>query len=371
MIADGKYDRPMVDGPKPQREEQQPASEVVTEIAPGVLRAQLPINMPGLGHVNMYVLEDERGVAVVDPGLPGKRSWSAINDRLRDASIPLSRVHTVIVTHSHPDHFGGAARLRAETGAEIVTHRRFRVLWDPSEPADHDVEDAADLASPDRPEDAPRHRKPWDPTPWVGQGISLSWRRRLGITVARAFPQMMRLPTPTVRLDDAATIRLAGREWVAVHTPGHTEDHLCLYDPEGALMLCGDHVLPTITPHISGLIGVADPLQQFFASLDKVAAFGPQVRLALPAHGHPFEDLAGRALAIKEHHDSRLQRLRDAATEIGRPATVMEMSTHLFSPRAQGAMADSETFAHLEHLRLAGDMERHDSDGAYHYVLTG
>jgi hypothetical protein len=47
----------------------------------------------------------------------------------------------------------------------------------------------------------------------------------------------------------------------------------------------------------------------------------------------------------------------------------MEFSTHLFSPRAQGSMADSEAFAHLEHLRILGDFERRDKDGAFEYVL--
>ncbi|MCX6527851.1 MAG: MBL fold metallo-hydrolase, partial [Actinobacteria bacterium] len=32
----------------------------------------------------------------------------------------------------------------------------------------------------------------------------------------------------------------ARREWVALHTPGHTEDHLCLFDPEGGVLLSGD-----------------------------------------------------------------------------------------------------------------------------------
>lgn len=96
------------------------------------------------------------------------------------------------------------------------------------------------------------------------------------------------------------------------------------------------------------------------------------MKLALPAHGHPFPDLAGRANAIKQHHVERLQRLRDASIEVGRPATVPEMSLHLFSARAQGRMADSETFAHLEHLREIGEMDRtDDADGYFRYVLAG
>ena len=141
----------------PRRQEQEPASVDVTEVAPGVLRCQLPIDMPGLGHVNCYLLEDERGAAVVDPGLPGRRTFAALTQRLAIAGIPVRRVHTVVVTHSHPDHFGGAGWLRRETGAEIVTHQRFRLLWDPSEPPDVDVEDMVENGN-DVP---PARRQPW------------------------------------------------------------------------------------------------------------------------------------------------------------------------------------------------------------------
>ena len=126
---------------RPRRQEQERASAEITEVAPGVLRAQLPIDMPGLGHVNCYILEDSRGVAIVDPGLPGRRPFTTLTERLASAGVPLRRVHTVIVTHSHPDHFGGAGRVRSETGAEIVTHERFRMIWDRTEPPDLDVED--------------------------------------------------------------------------------------------------------------------------------------------------------------------------------------------------------------------------------------
>ena len=126
------------------RQEQEPATEEITEVGPGVLRLQLPISMPGLGHVNCYALEDARGVALVDPGLPGPDTYRALTARLAQAGLPVARVHTVIVTHSHPDHFGGAGRLRDETGAEVVGHRSFSTWWDPAEPADVDLEEVAE-----------------------------------------------------------------------------------------------------------------------------------------------------------------------------------------------------------------------------------
>ena len=108
------------------RQEQESADPEVTEVAPNVLRMQLPIRMPGLGHVNMYALLDDKGAAVVDPGLPGPFTWKAIQHRLRQAELKPKDIHTVIITHSHPDHFGGAARFVKEHGARVIAHRSFR-----------------------------------------------------------------------------------------------------------------------------------------------------------------------------------------------------------------------------------------------------
>ena len=162
-------------------------------------------------------------------------------------------------------------------------------------------------------------------------------------------------PKPTQRIEDADRINLARREFVAVHTPGHTTDHLCLYDPEGGLMLCGDHVLPTITPHISGFGPAADPLQDFFISLDRVADF-EGIELALPAHGQPFTNLPDRVEDIKRHHQERLDLLREASDKLGN-ASVHKYMKELFQQRSWGPMAESETFAHLEHLRRIGETE--------------
>lgn len=345
----------MAVGSRPRKQEQEHASSDVVEVAPGVLRCQLPIALPGLGHVNCYVLEDDRGVALVDPGLPGPATRKALTNRLRSAGIPLRRVHTVVITHSHPDHFGAAGWVRKETGADVVTHRVFHLFWDREEPPDLDVEEGPVVATP------------WSKPPWGGPAPKPSLRMRLWRTTVRYLPRFARTPRPTVRLDDADTVSLAGREWVAVHTPGHTDDHLCLFDPTEGVLLAGDHVLPTITPHIGGFVRDVDPLQRFFASLDKVAALGSGVRTVLPAHGHPFADVAGRAAAIRAHHLARLDKVRAASEEVGRPMSVQEVSAHLFSPRAQGPMADSETFAHLEHLRLSGAYVRHDTDAGYRY----
>ena len=159
---------------------------------------------------------------------------------------------------------------------------------------------------------------------------------------------------------------LARREWVAMHTPGHTYDHLCLFDPETGAMLTGDHVLPSITPHISGMSQDADPLALFFESLERMIGM-TEVTMALPAHGHPFADLGGRAQRTIEHHEERLDIIREAVHNLPN-GTVPEFMKVLFKERSWGDMAESETYAHLEHLRELRELTRDDPAGIAHYT---
>ncbi|HEY1740101.1 MAG TPA: MBL fold metallo-hydrolase, partial [Acidimicrobiia bacterium] len=390
--TDGASEAPQ---PRPKKSEQEPASEEIIEVAPGILRMQLPIWMPGLGHVNMYGMVDADGVALIDPGLPGPQSWRALRKRLKDAGIPMKRVHTVIVTHSHPDHFGGAGRLAREAGARLVTHHAFST-WTVkgpttaqgalSEEAARRLElEAAMLAqtvdvNPDEiptidqvpdlvhddTDEVETTSKPWKgTTPWGAPNNGPPLKRRL---VIRGLRFLFDAPRPTHRVHHADRMMLAGREWWCIHTPGHTVDHLCLFDPETGTLLSGDHVLPTITPHVSG-VQKGDSLKSYLATLDLVARL-PGVAQGLPAHGKPFDDVPARVQAIKEHHAERMEMLRKAGLALG-PATVTDLSHEVFPKRHWGTMAESETFAHLEHMVHAGIAESwRDSDGYLEYRVA-
>jgi len=373
---------------RPPKQEQLPAEDDAVEVAPGVVRVQLPIMLPGLGHVNCYVLEDDRGVTLVDPGLPGPEAHRDLTTRLARAGYPAARVHTVLVTHSHPDHFGGAGRLKVEQRCDVVAHEHFATPFEQGDAIyDDDLLELVDVQT-DGPEPDGAERTgsaraarmaevlfgegelpeiPGRRTPWGGEGMrpteaELEHMRSWDTLSKQGLLSL----TPTVRVTDEQVIRLGGSEWIVVHTPGHTGDHICLFDPVHGTLLSGDHVLPTITPHISGMTPQADALAQFFAALRRVAAIDG-VTTVLPAHGLPFSDLAGRVDAIIEHHDDRLELLHRIALELDE-APVQDYSRRLFKERSWGPMAESETFAHLEHLRLDGRLSAdRDADGMLRY----
>lgn len=352
------------------RQEQEEAETEVVEVVPGILRAQIPINFTGLGHVNTYLLEDDRGWTAVDPGLPGPQIWRALKDRLRKAGARVRDVHTVVVTHSHPDHFGSAEKLRREAGGELVAATDFRTFFDVLEPdlAESPSKRSAtdDLAALARLRERFDQKTPWGgemPRPPMPSSGASAWFKR------KVAGRYFLAPRPDRRLADNEPATFGRREFMAVHTPGHTADHLCLFDPSDGVLLSGDHVLPSITPHISGLGATSDdPLADFVASLDKVAALDG-VTTVLPAHGHPFTNLQERVDDIKRHHDERLAKLTEISHAVGE-ADVETLMRELFSERAWGNMAEAETYAHLEHLRIAGRAESRWQDGMLRYTVA-
>ena len=84
--------------------ENHPGPDQVVEVMPGVLwvRLKLPFR---LNHVNIYLLADGDGWAMVDSGFGNEESiaaWTA----LFEGPLAHVKITRLIVTHSHPDHVG-------------------------------------------------------------------------------------------------------------------------------------------------------------------------------------------------------------------------------------------------------------------------
>src|SRR5262249_7258785 len=143
-------------------------------------------------------------------------------------------------------------------------------------------------------------------------------------------------------------------EWEVVWTPGHSDGHICLYEPTTRAFLSGDHILNPITPNI-GLHAesMGNPLEDYLGSLRKVREY--DVELVLPAHGNPFHGFRERIDDLLDHHDDRMDEIR-AILRDG-PHTAYEvaggMRWHAEGrwhelPAFQRRMATTEALAHLE-----------------------
>jgi glyoxylase-like metal-dependent hydrolase (beta-lactamase superfamily II) len=71
-----------------------------------------------IGYVNAFAVVVDDGVVLVDTGIPGRAD--KITSAIEEAQRRIGEVHTILLTHWHPDHVGGVAELCRRSGARIV-----------------------------------------------------------------------------------------------------------------------------------------------------------------------------------------------------------------------------------------------------------
>lgn len=313
---------------------------VETAVAPGVRMLRIPLPL-ALRIVNAYLIEGSSGWALVDTGLHTEEGERALRGGLRDAGIGLSDVRRVFVTHVHPDHIGLAGTLE-RAGAEIVMHRpeaeHARRLWR----RDSELIDLAYAWFA-------RHGMP----PAVDEGMREAW-----LAMGQRVDPIGRI-TP---VEDRDVLDLGGRAVRVLWTPGHTDHHAVLVDEAAGILFAGDHVLPTITSNISLYPWSRDdPLGDFLGALRAVRSL--RVSRVLPAHGEPFDDLAGRVAELIVHHERRLDAVMDALSDRERDAyAVCRTIFPVLRNAHEERFALAETLAHLRHLERRGKVA--EIDGA-------
>jgi glyoxylase-like metal-dependent hydrolase (beta-lactamase superfamily II) len=309
------------------------------ELVGGIRRVTLPLpTRPG--HVHTYLLPGDDGWTLVDTGIglpDAKESWATELAQVEDA------VKTIFVTHFHPDHVGAAADLHELTGAPVVQgaldYAQCELVW-------------GNPAWPARLVDWFRlHGAPDDV---MGELVGQS-------SVYRPFIRYQRDPILV-----AAGEHVDG--WELVAAAGHADGQLCLL--RDGVLIAADHLLGRITPTV-GLwpASRSDPLGDYLAALDRTIELDPEI--ALPGHGDPIADPAGRARELKEHHRLRLE---ETATALGsEPQTGYELSFALFGadlPPAGRRFAIAETLSHLERLVQERAAVRREDDGAVTYTAA-
>ncbi len=264
-----------------------------SEMCPGVLRI-VADNPSALTHkgTNTYLVGNESGFAVVDPGPDDPRHCQAI----LDAAGPRPITH-ILVTHAHRDHVDGAARLKAATGALIYAFPR-----------------AVD-----------EHRR-WQVNPTGKTFINLAFK-------------------PDHPLADGDVIEAPGRRLRAIHTPGHAPDHLCFAFDERKVVFSGDHVMAWNTTVVAPPEG---HMADYLASLERL--LDREDDLFLPGHGGRLAEPQRTVKAYLLHRRWREQAILGAVRggAVSVRAIVPIVYGALEGPTAVAAALSVQ--AHVEHL---------------------
>ena len=261
-------------------------------------------------------------VAVIDPG-PDNADHKASLER----ALEGKNVVGIVVTHCHTDHVPLAAWLHEETGAPT-----FAIGSHPRPIEDEVVDDEPD-----------------DTTDEEDDGI----REHIDHDFA---------PTRAV-VDGEAFLRAEDWSLTAVHTPGHTSNHMCVALDVGNALFTGDHVMGWSTTVVSPPDG---NMADYITSLEKVIARGDAV--LYPTHGNPVTDPQPFLRAYLEHRLEReaaiLRVLGSGKDTIDEIVAVLyvDVRKELHKAAGRSVLAHLVKLVHDGRVRVvAGDVPRRTS----------
>jgi glyoxylase-like metal-dependent hydrolase (beta-lactamase superfamily II) len=163
-------------------------------------------------------------------------------------------------------------------------------------------------------------------------------------------------------ITDGETIAAGDASILAVHTPGHAPDHLCLWHEETRTMFGGDLAIAGTTVYVPP--APLGDLTGYLASLERVLALNP-LRI-LPAHGPVIDNPAVLLRSYIAHRRKREGQIIEAVRLGDRRieaivSRVYEGLTDQLLPRARETVA-----AHLEKLEREGRAAC--SDDVWHII---
>jgi glyoxylase-like metal-dependent hydrolase (beta-lactamase superfamily II) len=155
------------------------------------------------------------------------------------------------------------------------------------------------------------------------------------------------------RLRDEETITAGGCSLVAIHTPGHSSDHVCFWLAEEAALFTGDTVLGRGTSFLDPPGG---DLERYLHSLGRLERLGP--RTIFPGHGPVVLDGAGKLREYVAHRAEREEQILDALAE--GPRTVPSVVAEIYAdvPEEIHPLAERTVTAHLLKLEAEGRAEK-------------
>lgn len=306
----------------------------------GLHAVQIPM-APPLRWVNSYILQGNGEITVVDPGPRTEESIATWEKALEELGLQLREITSIVVTHHHPDHYGLAGYIQSLSGSRVYMSRRAyeesQLMWGEGQRINEEL------------------------TALFRQhGMPQTWLAQLPGHLDSFLPQVEPQPEITF-VADGEILRLGDRSWTVIETAGHAPGHLSFYEDGQGIILCGDAVLPQISPNISLLPGSdPNPLHSFLDSLDKLKGF--KVRVAFPGHRNPFSGFEERIDRLLLHHEERLEKIEGLLDDRARSG--FEVCGALFGISLsihQMRFAMAETLAHLIELVRRGRIETNNS----------
>ena len=316
--------------------------------------AQIPIPVPYLGTVNLWLLKGSP-LTLVDAGPANATALTALEEGLAEHGCALADIEQLLLTHHHLDHAGLAHMIQERSGARVVAHRgtaQWGAAYHERARAEHRFSEALML----------EHGVPQEivarTTPFFEHII----RDSADFTTDRV-------------LSDGDTVEAGGLTLRTVFRPGHSTTDTLFVDDDHGMAFVGDHLLANITSGAE-IMPTELPgderrraLLEYLSNLRKTEVM--QLTTCYPGHGPTITDHRSLIAERLAFHSDRLDRITALVADAA--GTAFEIARKLWSDEiaeTQPVLVTWEVVGHLDILVNRGTVREDVDDLGHHHFRT-
>ena len=327
QIKEEKISFPYIEPPK--------AGEL-TRITHGIFWARLSLPML-IDHVNVYILEDDEGLTLIDTGLNFSNCRAAWIDIL-NKKFRNKQVKKIVITHHHPDHIGLLGWFVKKYDLEVLVSRTSWLL--------------ARMLYFDRQEKPSAQALEF----WQKAGMEKKILEEKKNTKPFNFSDVVTFfPLGFNALNQGDEITLGGKKWRVEIGQGHAPNHVTLWGLDCPIVFSGDQIIPGISSNLG--VYPTEPLLDtvglWLESCNKFLAISKKGHLVLPGHKLPFYGLPIRLKQLIDNHVQAIERIKNKLSK--EECTAVDLFHPIFKRKISSkeyGLALAEAVGHINYFRV-------------------
>ena len=247
---------------------------------------------------NIHIIAGNNGL-IYDAGYGNKKTVKYLVTKInklktlfkeRNKEFNLSRL---LISHAHPDHFSGAIKLRKYLGIKIILTEKTAKKLSDKKYFSQNFESSNEKGT--------KKKKSWF------KRIKNFFLIKIGYFFFKKVYGLKLIKNPDIIIPENCGILINGEKWKIFPSPGHSSDHISLYNEKKGVLLAGDNVLSSITTWL----GPPDSnLGDYINSVKEISNL-PNLKLILGAHGSPIKNPRQRLNEILEHRKKRTKQIEE------------------------------------------------------------
>ncbi len=254
---------------------------MMQEIVPGIfmITEQVKSIAKRPEKVNIFIIPGEDGL-IYEAGYGMNRCVNYVVKRYNELKKQFEKagkvfnVRRILISHTHPDHFAGLYKLKKKLGLKIILTERMA----------HNIKSYNNYNVNYTHNSKVKFKK-------VANRMTIWFILKI-LSFARVFLfGLTFIKKPDIIISENDIISINNETWSIMHSPGHSEDHISLYNENSGVLFSGDNVLSRTTtwlgPPRSDLLAYTNTVKQIselknlkviLGSHDRIVA-DPQRRL--------------------------------------------------------------------------------------------